>query len=290
MNKQITAAEAVAQLRDGMTIGFGGWGPRRKPMAVVREILRSDVKDLTVVSYGGPEVGMLCAAGKVKKLVFGFATMDAIPLEPWFRKVRQAGEIEVMELDEGMFQWGLRAAGMRLPFLPTRCGLATDVMKHNDLRTIQSPYDDGEELLAMPALNLDMAFVHVNKADKLGNTLITGSDPYFDHLVARAAERCIVSTEELVDKLELDAASARFNTFERYLVQGVVHAPKGAHPTMCAPDYGWDLAHMKRYVASAKEEGGWQVYLDEFVNNGEDAYQAANGGAEAMGALPVPTF
>lgn len=290
MNKQITAAEAVAQLRDGMTIGFGGWGPRRKPMAVVREILRSDVKDLTVVSYGGPEVGMLCAAGKVKKLIFGFATLDAIPLEPWFRKVRQAGEIEVMELDEGMFQWGLRAAGMRLPFLPTRCGLATDVTKHNDLRTIQSPYDDGEELLAMPALNLDMAFVHVNKADKLGNTLITGSDPYFDHLVARAAERCIVSTEELVDKLELDAASARFNTFERYLVQGVVHAPKGAHPTMCAPDYGWDLAHMKRYVASAKEEGGWQVYLDEFVNNGEDAYQAANGGAEAMGALPVPTF
>ncbi|WP_010324686.1 CoA transferase subunit A [Marinobacterium stanieri] len=290
MNKQITAAEAVAQLRDGMTIGFGGWGPRRKPMAVVREILRSDVKELTVVSYGGPEVGMLCAAGKVKKLIFGFATLDAIPLEPWFRKVRQAGEIEVMELDEGMFQWGLRAAGMRLPFLPTRCGLATDVTKHNDLRTIQSPYDDGEELLAMPALNMDMAFVHVNKADKLGNTLITGSDPYFDHLVARAAERCIVSTEELVDKLELDAASARFNTFERYLVQGVVHAPKGAHPTMCAPDYGWDLAHMKRYVASAKEEGGWQVYLDEFVNNGEDAYQAANGGAEAMGALPVPTF
>lgn len=290
MNKQITAAEAVAQLRDGMTIGFGGWGPRRKPMAVVREILRSDVKDLTVVSYGGPEVGMLCAAGKVKKLIFGFATLDAIPLEPWFRKVRQAGEIEVMELDEGMFQWGLRAAGMRLPFLPTRCGLATDVTKHNDLRTIQSPYDDGEELLAMPALNLDMAFVHVNKADKLGNTLITGSDPYFDHLVARAAERCIVSTEELVDKLELDGASARFNTFERYLVQGVVHAPKGAHPTMCAPDYGWDLAHMKRYAASAKEEGGWQVYLNEFVNNGEDAYQAANGGADAMGALPVPTF
>lgn len=290
MNKQITAAEAVAQLRDGMTIGFGGWGPRRKPMAVVREILRSDVKDLTVVSYGGPEVGMLCAAGKVKKLIFGFATLDAIPLEPWFRKVRQAGEIEVMELDEGMFQWGLRAAGMRLPFLPTRCGLATDVMKHNDLRTIQSPYDDGEELLAMPALNLDMAFVHVNKADKLGNTLITGSDPYFDHLVARAAERCIVSTEELVDKLELDAASARFNTFERYLVQGVVHAPKGAHPTMCAPDYGWDLAHMKRYAASATQEDGWTIYLNEFVNGGEDAYQAANGGADAMGALPLPTF
>ena len=290
MNKLMTTAEAVAQLRDGMTVGFGGWGPRRKPMAIVREMLRSDVKDLTVVSYGGPEVGMLCAAGKVKKLIFGFATLDAIPLEPWFRKVRQAGEIEVMELDEGMFQWGLRAAGMRLPFLPTRCGLATDVTVHNDLRTIRSPYDDGEELLAMPALNLDMAFVHVNKADKLGNTLITGTDPYFDHLVARAAERCIVSAEEVEDKLELDRDTARLNTFERYLVQGVVHAPKGAHPTMCAPNYGWDLSHLKRYVASASDENGWQVYMDEFVNGGEDAYQAANGGTDAMGSLPLPTF
>ena len=290
MNKQMTTAEAVAQLRDGMTIGFGGGGPGRKPMAIVREILRSDVKDLTVVAYGGPEVGMLCAAGKVKKLIFGFATLDAIPLEPWFRKVRQAGEIEVMELDEGMFQWGLRAAGMRVPFLPTRCGLATDVLKYNDLRTIRSPYDDGEELLAMPALNLDMAFIHVNKADTLGNTLITGTDPYFDHLVARAAERCIVSAEEVVDRLELDRDTARLNPFERYLVQGVVHAPKGAHPTMCAPNYGWDLSHLKRYVASASDDNGWQVYMDEFVNGGEDAYQAANGGVAAMGSLPLPTF
>ena len=82
MNKEITAAGVVAKLRDGMTLGIGGWGPRRKPMALVREILRSELKDLTVVSYGGPDVGMLCAAGKVKKLVFAFATMDAIPLEP----------------------------------------------------------------------------------------------------------------------------------------------------------------------------------------------------------------
>ena len=123
-----------------------------------------------MVAYGGPEVGMLCAAGKVKKLVFGFATLDAIPLEPYYRKAREAGELELMELDEGMFQWGLRAAGMRLPFLPTRCGLATDVTRLNpELKTIQSPYADGEVLLAMPALNLDVAFLHVNVADRLGN-------------------------------------------------------------------------------------------------------------------------
>ena len=61
----MSAAEAVAQVKDGMTVGIGGWGPRRKPMALVRELLRSPAKDLTVVAYGGADVGMLCAAGEV---------------------------------------------------------------------------------------------------------------------------------------------------------------------------------------------------------------------------------
>lgn len=291
MNKQMTAAELVSQLEDGMTIGFGGWGPRRKPMALVREILRSDLKELTLVGYGGPEMGMLCAAGKVKKLIYGFATMDAIPLEPWYRKARQAGEIEIMEVDEGALQWGLRAAGMRLPFLPTRCGLGTDLMnEHPELKTVRSPYADGEELLAMPALNLDAAFVHVNVADRLGNTLITGTDPYFDHLFARAAKHCYVSAERVEERLELTLEEAANNTFERYLVAGVVQAPLGAHPTSCSPNYGWDMEHLKRYAASAKEEGGWQSYMESFVTPGEAAYQDANGGSGAMSRLPLPVF
>ncbi|QDX82838.1 acyl CoA--acetate/3-ketoacid CoA transferase subunit alpha [Denitratisoma sp. DHT3] len=291
MNKQLTAAEVVARLRDGMTIGIGGWGPRRKPMAIVREILRSNLKDLTIVAYGGPEVGMLCAAGKVKKLIFGFATMDAIPLEPYYRKAREAGLLELMELDEGMFEWGLRAAGMRLPFLPTRCGLATDVVKYNpELKTIQSPYADGEVLLAMPALKLDVALVHVNAADRLGNTLITSPDPFFDNLFARAADACYVSAERVEEKFALTGDQARFNTFERYLVTGVVHAPGGAHPTSCGPEYGWDLGHLKKYNASAAEEGGWEAYTKEFVACTEAEYQARNGGLEAIGKLPMPIF
>ena len=292
MNKQMTTQEAVALLKDGMTVGFGGWGPRRKPMAVVREILRSDVKDLTVVGYGGPEMGMLCAAGKVRKLIFCFATLDAIPLEPWFRKCRQAGQIkELMELDEGMYQWGLRAAGMRLPFLPTRCGLATDVTRLNpELKTIRSPYDDGEVLLAMPALNLDISFLHVNEADRLGNTLITGNDPYFDHLMARASAQCVVSCERISDRLELCAEQARFNLFERYLVTGVVHAPFGTHPTTCAPEYGWDMAHLKRYAESAEGEGGWAAYMDEYVHVSEADYQTKNGGQDRLRTLALPVF
>src|SRR3979409_1428202 len=101
-DKRMTEDEVVAELRDGMTIGIGGWGSRRNPMALVRAILRSDLKDLSVVAYGGPDVGLLCAAGKVRRLVYGFVSLDSIPLEPHFQAAREAGTIEVTEYDEGM--------------------------------------------------------------------------------------------------------------------------------------------------------------------------------------------
>src|SRR5207244_12552861 len=107
---------------------IGGWGSRRKPMALVREILRSTIRDLTVVSYGGPDVGLLCAAGKVRKVVFAFVSLDSIPLEPHFRNARQAGAVDTLELDEGMFLLGLQAAAWRVPFLPTRVGRGSDVV------------------------------------------------------------------------------------------------------------------------------------------------------------------
>jgi glutaconate CoA-transferase, subunit A len=290
MNKAMCSRDVVARLRSGMTLGIGGWGPRRKPMSLVREILRSDLKDLTVVCYGGPEAGMLCAAGKVRRLVYGFVSMDAIPLEPHFRKARESGQLEVMELDEGMLQWGLRAAAMRMSFLPTRCGLATDVLARNpQIKTICSPYDD-EVYLAMPALKLDAALLHVNDADRLGNTLIRSADPLFDHLFARAAETCYISAERLHERLELDGETARFNLFERSLVTGVVAAPFGAHPTYSSPDYGWDLEHLRRYSAGAAEAGGWEAYAREFISCTDTEYLAKAGGPERIRSLDLPVF
>ena len=101
-DKRMTPSQVVARLRDGMTIGIGGWATRRKPMALVREILRSPLKDLTVVAYGGPDVGMLCAAGKVRRVIFGFVSLDVQPFDNHFRNARQAGAVEASELDEGM--------------------------------------------------------------------------------------------------------------------------------------------------------------------------------------------
>ncbi|CAE6847477.1 acyl CoA--acetate/3-ketoacid CoA transferase subunit alpha [Paraburkholderia sediminicola] len=289
LDKTLSARDAIAQLADGMMIGIGGWGPRRKPMALVREIVRSNLKDLTVVAYGGPDVGLLCAAGKVRKLVFGFVSLDVIPLEPHFRRAREQGTLDVWELDEGLLQLGLRAAAARLPFLPTRVGLGTDLLKHAPhLRTVQSPYG-GETLLAMPALELDAALLHVNAADRMGNTRIDGPDPFFDAWFARAAKQCFVSSETLVDTLASDDLDlARRNTFERSLVSGVVHAPCGAHPTSCAPAYGWDLPQLKAYCASAEDPQQTAAYLSDVVGADEPGYLQRAGGRSHVAALPLP--
>ena len=291
LDKRMSAGEIVPQLRDGMTLGIGGWGPRRKPMALVREILRSDLKDLTVVSYGGADVGMLCAAGKVKKLVFAFVSLDAIPLEPWFRKAREAGEIEVFEMDEGMFQWGLKAAAFGLPFLPTRAGLGTDLAELGGLKTVQSPYDDGEVLIAMPALKLDAAIIHVSRSDWRGNVQLLGPDTYYDEWFAKAAARTYVSCEELVDKIEDHyPQDVKANTFERCFVSGVVEMPGGAHPSSMPPAYGWDMKAFKEYAAAAKDPGDWSAVADRFVGTDEASYLEGFGGKEAVAALPLPIF
>jgi glutaconate CoA-transferase subunit A len=292
LDKVLTADGVVDALRDGMTLGIGGWGPRRKPMALVRALLRSPLKDLTVVSYGGPDVGMLCAAGKIKKLIYGFVSLDVIPVEPWFRRAREAGAFEAHELDEGLLQWGLRAAALRLPFLPTPVGLASDVMRMNpEFRTVRSPYEDGTLLLAMPALQLDAALIHVDRADRLGNVQTLGPDPYFDELFARAARCCYASCEELVERIDLShGADARYSLVERSCITGVVPARFGAHPTSNPPAYGWDLEHLRGYCALAAHNDGWARYTAEHLDGGEADYLRRAGGESRLAALPVPVF
>ena len=283
-DKRMTVDAVVGRLRSGMTIGIGGWGSRRKPMSLVRAILRSNLTDLTVVSYGGPDVGLLCAAGKVKKLVFGFVSLDSIPLDPHFRLARQQGRIEVAEYDEGMLRLGLQAAATRLPFLPTRAGLGSLVASTNpDLRTVTDPYG-GEELIAMPALRLDAALVHMNRADERGNAQFLGPDPYFDDVFCAAADAAYVSCERVVPTAQLTAtAPASTIRISRVHVTGVIEAPGGAHFTSCVPDYGRDEAFQRSYAQAAASPAAWEAFRGRFLDGTEGAYQAA---VSALGAVP----
>ncbi|MCC3771803.1 CoA transferase subunit A [Streptomyces sp. UNOC14_S4] len=276
-DKRMTADEAVARLADGMTVGIGGWGSRRKPMALVRALLRSDVTDLTVVSCGGPDVGLLAAAGRVRRLVAPFVTLDSIPLEPHYRAAREHGAFELTELDEAMFLWGLTAAAHRLPFLPVRAGLGSDVMTVNPgLRTVTSPYEDGEELVAVPALTLDAALVHLNRADRRGNAQYLGPEPYLDDLFCEAAREAYVSCERIVETGEFARdGGPQTLLVQRHRVTGVVEAPGGAHFTSCAPDYDRDEVFQAAYAKAAADPGAWREFADRFLTGDEDAYRAA---------------
>ncbi len=294
LDKRMTVDDIVDQLSDGMTLGVGGWATRRKPMALIRAIARSSLKDLTLVAgYGGPDIGMLAATGKIRKLVFAFASLDHYPLEPHFRAARQAGAFEVLELDEGMFHWGLRAGAMKLPFLPTRVGIGTDIINQSgfDFKMVKSPYGDGEELVAMPAITPDVALIHAHRSDERGDLLTLSLDPLFDELLVRASGKTFATVEKIVPTAELDMRNnTRFNLVERAMITGVAEVPFGAHPTSAAPDYQLDLKHLKAYVDSAASPEAWAEYKAKYVDLNQDDYVAAVGGADTINASAAPIY
>ncbi|MBX7159075.1 MAG: acyl CoA--acetate/3-ketoacid CoA transferase subunit alpha [Acidimicrobiia bacterium] len=266
-DKTVSAGDAAAAVRSGMTVGIGGWGSRRKPMELVRALLRTDVDDLTVVSWGGPDLGLLCATKKASTVHYPFCTLDSIPLEPHFRKARQDAAVSAIEWDEGMFYWGLTAGSMRLPFLPSRAGLGSDVFRSDPrLRTVASPYTD-EDLVAVPPLRFDVAFVHVNRADAAGNGQILGADPYFDDLFCKCADAVYMSAEAVVPTAALlDAGPLPTLRINRMAVTGVVEAPGGAGFTECPPDYGRDEAAQKEYAATARDPDAFDAWLAAWLD------------------------
>jgi len=210
-------------------------------------------------------------------VVCGFVSLDTIPLEPHFRQARQRGAVELTEVDEGMLHWGLLAAAHRLPFLPIRAGLGSDVLRVNPgLRTVRSPYADGEELVAMPALRLDAALIHLNRADAAGNGQYLGPDPYFDDLFCLAAKRAYLSCERIVPTAGLaESGPPQSLLVNRAMVHGVIEAPGGAHFTSCTPDYRRDEAFQARYAAAAADAEEWQRFRAEYLAGDEASYREA---------------
>jgi glutaconate CoA-transferase subunit A len=179
-----------------------------------------------------------------------------------------------------MMLLGLQAAAWRVPFLPTRVGLGSDVVaRQPDIRTVVSPYADPEagvheELVAMPALALDVALVHQNRADAAGNAQFLGPDLYFDDLMCQAARRAFVTCERIIDTPDL-AKEGTHHTLRisRLWTDGVVETPNGAHFTSCVPDYERDEGFQRDYAASATSPEAWQEWRTAWLDLDEDSYQ-----------------
>jgi glutaconate CoA-transferase subunit A len=190
-----------------------------------------------------------------------------------------------------MFYLGLLAAAQRVPFLPTRAGLGSDVLRFNPtLRTVTSPYDDGEELVAVPALRLDAAVVHVNRADTNGSGQILGPDPYFDDVFLGAADRRFITTERIIDTDQFASEGPLQSLcISRLLTDGVVETTGGAHFTACVPDYSRDEEFQRSYATAAADADQWAAFSRQYLEGPEADYQAAVGGAGAGGGSGAGT-
>ncbi len=237
-------AEAVNWIQDGMTIAVGA----PAPMALLRQIIRRGVKNLTVVD-SGLSLDLLVAAGCVRKVVSYYAGGGfGVPVAPSFRRVVERGDLEVWECEEGILTTGLQAAAQALPFLPWRGGVGTSLPEVNpDLKVMQDPIR-GETLIAVPPIKPDVALLHAATADAYGNVQHIGGPGWLDLFLYRAADRTIVQVERVIPNEEV-RANAWATTIPG--ADAIVRAPYGAHPFYSRGFYVQDNAHLRMYLEAA---------------------------------------
>jgi glutaconate CoA-transferase subunit A len=258
--------EAAGWIRDGMTISIGGFLNSSHPMLLVRAIIRNGVKDLTVVgaASAGLEIDLLIGAGCVKTVIAPMISGESLaPIGPSFRYLAQRGELEVVELDEHMYYQGLRAAAELMPSLPWRGGIGTDYAKLNPrLKEFDDPIT-GERLLAIPALDIDVAIMHAGAADPYGNVQHVGTG-FGDRAHHRAADKTIVTVDKVIPNEEVRANPYRTSIAG---VDAVVRAPYGSHPYASPGHYLEDAVHIREYVgaATARLKDGNRGPLDDYL-------------------------
>lgn len=260
--------EALEVVQDGAVVGIGGAVTSAHPMALVRALARRRVRDLTVVApTGGIEVDLLIAAGCVRQVVSSYVGVEGVAgVGPIYRTAVESGEVEMIDLDEAHCVMGLRAAGHRLPFLPWRGGVGTSFPSLNpSLVEFDDPVS-GQPLLAIPAIELDVALIYAERADAYGNVQFAGS-PNMDVLMAAAAERVVVQVERIVSTEEIRRRpeSTRF-----WRDTAVVRAPFGTHP-YSSGSMTADEDHLREFTRAAREGGAaLSNYMQRFVKSPRD--------------------
>lgn len=260
-------------LRSGMCIALGGLATACHAMVAVRHIIRRNLRDLTVVgsAVGGLDVDLLIGAGCVRKIICPYVGAESLaPIGPFFRAAAERGEIEVWECDEGQYYAGLQAAGQMLPFMPCRGGVGTSYPELNpDLKLFTDPVG-GQTLLAVPAIEPDVALLHAACADPYGNVQFVGTG-YADRLLWRAATRTLVQVERIVPNEEIRRSPER----TALLAHGVMRAPFGAHPFSSPGFYVEDREHIRDLVEAGRSSarGGnrkaFEAYLDRYARRPE---------------------
>lgn len=245
--------QAVALVEDGMRVGFSGAILRGKPVAAAMALAASGRRDLELVTFtGSVEVEVLLAAGALRSVVSSYVGLGPHGAARGFGAAVSSGAIEDREMSEWMLVGGLRAATMGVPFIPTRAAIGSQLVADRGLQMVRDPYTS-EDFLAVPALHLDVAFVHAWRADPEGNVQLPWPPDHLadvDLLIARSARKVVVSVEEIVSP-EVVAESAERTKLFGFEVDLLVEAPRGGWPGSVPPLYHDDADWLRAHGAEA---------------------------------------
>lgn len=277
-DKLTTAADAVRRfLPDHAVIGVGGTNHARTPMALLIEVLRQGRTGLTMVRpLSCFEVELLLATGMAERVMTSWVGIGhGWGLAPVLRALVESGQPAFEEWSHLGIGLRYKAGAMGVPYLPTVSMLGSDIDARLGLAKVTCPYT-GQLLNAVPSLNPDVALLHVQRADRLGNAQIDGYQ-LMDADLALASRRVVLTAEEIVatDELRLDPART---TIPAFAVDAVVHQPMGAYPHECYGHYEADRDEFSAYVQAVRAHGldGARAYAAELADHaGHDAYLAS---------------
>lgn len=264
IDKRMSEQEAIQKfVFDGCYIGTELYGTVRAPMSLAREVVRQNKKDLRVCGQGVLELDLWLAAGLVKKLDITYIGLEVYGIPPSLRRAVESGQVEsCVEWSNASITWRMKAAAMGVPFLPARSMLGTDMLKYSAAKVVEDPFT-GLKVALVPALILDVALIHVQRADMHGNCQIEGITGFALEM-SRACKRLVISAEEIVPTEEIRKYPDR-TVIPYYLVDAVVHAPFGSYPGEMAYMYGRDEPGIKEWVDMSASAEGAKEYLDKYV-------------------------
>jgi glutaconate CoA-transferase subunit A len=278
-SKLITLEEAVStHIQDGDLIGIGGLSFWRKATSACREIIRQNKKDLSICTFvGGLEVDMLIAGECVSEVRSCFVGMEIFGMAPHYRKAVESGSVKISEESEATIALGLRASYLKVPFMPLKGIIGTDMPKvRDDIKQIEDPLGSGTLVMAVPKIDLDVAILHVPYADEYGNGNIAGA-VWMDADMAKTAKKTIIICEKLVETEDIRYLPGKAQ-LPRQTTTAVVKKPFGAHPTSCYPFYTFDPLHIQCYLKTNFED-----YRKKFITNKTTAqYLEAAGGVQTI--------
>ncbi|UCC21376.1 MAG: hypothetical protein JSV62_11510 [Promethearchaeota archaeon] len=254
-SKLISLEDAISTyVQDGDLIGFGGLSFWRKPISACREIIKQNKKNLKVCTFvGGIEVDLLIAGGCVSEARSCFVGMEIFGMAPHYRKAVEAGTIRISEESEATIALGLRASYLKVPFMPLKGIIGTDMPKvRNDIKQIDDPLGSGSQVMVVPKIDLDVAIIHVPYADEFGNGNIAGA-VWMDADMGKTAKKTILICEKLVETEDIRYLPGKAQ-LPMQTTTAVVKMPFGAHPTSCYPFYTFDPLHIQYYLKTDFED------------------------------------